>query len=324
MPKSRTLSGADRYNFMLALTGYLITRGPLPASQVASHFEVSEEELRSALITISLSGIGRYGPDELFFLDYELLDQGIVELSFAPTIDSVPRLSAKQAAAIATGLNFLASVVDDNERAEIQGILDLLKSGSYKDSKLPIDYQFANTLDEVSLLRRAISEEVVISCEYMNSAGQLSLRTIEPLFLQSTDSVWFLKGFCQEKHSIRVFRVDRMRKLELTGDKVSKAARALSIDDDIYTPKPSDIDVLFEVDPEGYSLIADFKPDQVISATGMTKVTIPIGQLENLPRIVARYGGHVRVLAPQKARRLVHDFAQAALNDKAVSLSEVE
>lgn len=324
MPSSRTLSGADRYNFMLALTGYLITRGPLPATQVAKHFEVSEEELRSALVTISLSGVGRYGPDELFFLDYELLEQGIVELSFAPTIDSVPRLSAKQAAAIATGLNFLSSVVDERERAEIEGILELLRGGAPKESKLPIDFQFTNTVDEVSLLRRAVSEEVVINCEYMNSAGNVTRRTIDPLYLQSTDSVWFLKGFCREKQSIRVFRVDRMRQLALTEEKVSAAARTHSINEDIYTPKPSDIDVLFEVDPEGYALIADFKPDQTISATGSTKVTIPIGQLENLPRIVARYGGYVRVLAPEKARKVVREFALDALNSKARLEAEVE
>jgi len=65
MPKSSSLSGADRYNFMLALTGYLINHRQQPLADLAKHFQVSEKEIKSAVVTISLSGVGLYRPDEL-------------------------------------------------------------------------------------------------------------------------------------------------------------------------------------------------------------------------------------------------------------------
>jgi hypothetical protein len=45
-------------------------------------------------------------------------------------------------------------------------------------------------------------------------------------------------------------------------------------------------------------------------------VKIPIGQLETLGRIVARYSGKVRVLAPAEARLAVREFAQRALGQR--------
>ena len=90
MPRSSSLSGADRYNFMLALTGYLINNRQQKLADIANHFQVTDKEIRSAVVTISLSGVGMYRPDELFFLDYDLLEEGIVDLSFAQTLEAVP------------------------------------------------------------------------------------------------------------------------------------------------------------------------------------------------------------------------------------------
>jgi len=126
MPKSSSLSGTDRYNFMLALTGYLISNRQQRIEDVAKHFQVTEKEISSAAVTISLSGVGLYRPDELFFLDYDLLEEGIVDLSFAPALEAVPRLSTRQAAAIASGLAYLVELVDPADQNEITELLRIL------------------------------------------------------------------------------------------------------------------------------------------------------------------------------------------------------
>lgn len=323
MPRSNSLTGPERYNFMLALTGYLINRGQVPISEVAKRFDVSVPELRSALVTISLSGVGRYGPDELFFLDYELLEEGIVELSFAPTIDAVPRLSTKQAAAIASGLSFLHDIVDESDKAEIEKILGLLREGSFGKSELRIEVQAPQSGKQLSQVRDAIARSLIITCDYMNNSGVVSSREIEPLFLQSEDSIWFLKGFCRQTNSLRVFRLDRMRDVVITDQKVSEQARGLLVDESIYVPSSNDTEVWFEIDEEGYGFVVDFKPEQQLSS-GTVKVSIPIGEISNLPRIIAKYNGHVRVLAPESARQVVREFAHMALGEFSPNREEVE
>jgi len=315
MPKSSSLSGADRYNFMLALTGYLINNRQQRLSDLASHFQVTEKEIRSAVVTISLSGVGMYRPDELFFLDYDLLEEGIVDLSFAPTLEAVPRLSARQAAAIASGLSYLMNLVDTKDQDQIKQLLEILGRGALGTKELPFMVQPTEGDSDLALVRQAVAESRALKCSYINSAGEITNREIEPQLLESREANWFVKGFCRSNQESRVFRLDRMREIELL-EEFEERELANTESDQIYSVRKSDIDVLFEVDPEAFALIADYKPEFEISGNKSVQVTIAIGQLETLGRIVARYSGKVRVLAPAAARVAVRQFAQRALGQR--------
>ena len=312
MPKSASLSGADRYNFMLALTGYLINHRQQKLSDLAKHFQVSEKEIKSAVVTISLSGIGMYRPDELFFLDYDLLEEDIVDLSFAPTLEAVPRLSTRQAAAIASGLSYLVDLVDPADQHQINELLEILGKGALSSQELPFMVQPNRGDGDLVLVRQAVAESRALTCSYINSSGEVSNREIEPQLLESRDSNWFVRGFCRTNNEPRVFRLDRMRQIELLE---SFEERALPAGDSsqIYAIRESDTEVLFEVEPAAFGLIADYKPDYEISGNKAVQVKISIGELGTLGRIVSRYSGKVRVLAPETARQAVRDFAQRAL-----------
>jgi len=315
MPKSPSLSGADRYNFMLALTGYLINNRQQRLSDLASHFQVTEKEIRSAVVTISLSGVGMYRPDELFFLDYDLLEEGIVDLSFAPTLEAVPRLSARQAAAIASGLSYLMNLVDTKDQDQIKQLMEILGRGALGTKGLPFMVQPAEGDCDLALVRQAVAESRALKCSYINSAGEITNRQIEPQLLESREANWFVKGFCRSNQESRVFRLDRMREIELL-EEFEERELVDTESDQIYSVRKSDIDVLFEVDPEAFALIADYKPEFEISGNKSVQVKIAIGQLETLGRIVARYSGKVRVLAPAAARVAVRQFAQRALGQR--------
>jgi len=314
MPKSSSLSGTDRYNFMLALTGYLISNRQQRIEDVASHFAVSEKEIRSAVVTISLSGVGLYRPDELFFLDYDLLEEGIIDLSFAPTLESVPRLSTRQAAAIASGLSYLVQLVEPSDQNQILELLTILGKGAAGQQALPFMVQPASKDADFEVARRAVAESRAIGCSYRNSSGEVMNREIEPLRLESRDSNWYLRGFCRTNKEDRIFRLDRMREIVLL-EVFEYRSDQRTQTEEIYAVRASDTEVLFEVDPEAFSLIADYKPDFEIVGNKSIQVKIPIGQLENLGRIVARYSGRVRVLAPENARSAVREFVAQALGE---------
>ena len=125
----RIYSNADKYNLMLSLVGYLVHHREVPISKLASHFGVPEEIITKALVTISLSGVGEYRPDELFFVNYDLLEEGIADIEFCPTLDEVPRLSVQQVAAISAGLNYLKSLVSSDEQKAIQKLSSTFSFG---------------------------------------------------------------------------------------------------------------------------------------------------------------------------------------------------
>lgn len=300
---------------MLALTGYLINNRQQKLADLANHFQVTEKEIRSAVVTISLSGVGLYRPDELFFLDYDLLEEGIVDLSFAPTLEAVPRLSTRQAAAIASGLSYLMNLVDINDQVQIKELLEILGRGASTTKELPFVVQPNPGDRDLALVRQAVAESRALKCSYINSAGEVTEREIEPQLLESREANWFLKGFCRSNQELRVFRIDRMREIVLLEQFGERELTGVD-SDHIYSVRKSDTDVLFEVEPDAFALIADYKPEFEISGNKSVQVRIPIGQLESLGRIVARYSGKVRVLAPAEARLAVREFAQRALGQR--------
>lgn len=313
MPKSSKISGTERYNFMLALTGYLIQNRQQKIEDVAKHFGVSEQEIRDAVVTISLSGVGMYRPDELFFLDYDLLEEGIVDVSFAPTLESVPRLSTRQAAAIASGLSYLESVLDDQDKVEVAELMNLLSGGGKRTSELPFKVHPSRVDLEVTLSRQAISEDRLLSCSYINAANEVSSRQIEPIAMESNDSIWYLRGYCRTKKEVRVFRLDRMRDIALD-EKTLIRAKYSEIDPSrIYSVSESDTDVVFDIDPAGFGMLADYKPEYPAVGDKTLRVTIPIGDISTLGRVVSKYSGHVRVIEPEAARRVVFEYASRAL-----------
>lgn len=314
MPKTSSLSGTDRYNFMLALTGYLISNRQKSIADVSKHFQVSEKEIRSAVVTISLSGVGLYRPDELFFLDYDLLEDDIVDLSFAPTLESVPRLSTRQAAAISSGLSYLVQLLDPSDQKQISELLSIFGKGALGQQQLPFMVQPLGQDRDLEIARQAVAESRAMRCSYRNSNGEVAIREIEPIKLESREDSWFLRGFCRTNKEERIFRLDRMREISLL-DVMIRPPTTQSSSEEIYEVRASDTEVLFEVDPAAFSLIADYKPEFEIRGNKSIQVKISIGQIENLGRIVARYSGKVRVLAPEVARRAVAEFAAKALGE---------
>jgi proteasome accessory factor C len=313
MPKSSKISGTERYNFMLALTGYLIQNRQQKIEDVAKHFGVSEQEIRDAVVTISLSGVGMYRPDELFFLDYDLLEEGIVDVSFAPTLESVPRLSTRQAAAIASGLSYLESVLDDQDKVEVAELMNLLSGGGKRTSELPFKVHPSRVDLEVTLSRQAISEDRLLSCSYINAANEVSSRQIEPIAMESNDSIWYLRGYCRTKKEVRVFRLDRMRDIALEEKTLIRAEYSEIDPSRIYSVSESDTDVVFDIDPAGFGMLADYKPEYPAVGDKTLRVTIPIGDISTLGRVVSKYSGLVRVLEPEAARRVVFEYASRAL-----------
>jgi proteasome accessory factor C len=108
-----------------------------------------------------------------------------------------------------------------------------------------------------------------------------------------------------------------MRNAKPTLNAISQEAQEAELVDEIYTAAETDIVVTLEVDPEAYSLIFDFKPVEEPEAVtkSVKRFKIKVGDVRNLGRVIARFGGAARVISPEIARQSVRDFALNALGE---------
>jgi proteasome accessory factor C len=327
MPKlTSSLSGEDRYNFMISLAGYLIRQdGPVEIRQVSEVFSLGEDVVKSALSTLNLASAKFEGrPEDLFFdVDQDLLEDGIISFSRIDSIEDAPKLSTRQASAISAGLQYLASIPEFSNHDEIKELIDLLAQATGSNTSGSLEVQQSSIDADFSLVRQAIVAGQAIACEYINTKGELRQREIEPLALTSSGAHWYLFGYCPEHREGRNFRLDRMRSVRILDREVSTEAKAVEpAERATYVAEDTDTEVLVEVTPEAFSLIAESQtvnePREM--SEGTMRATIRVGHLPNLGRIISRYGGAARVLEPQAARDAVRAYALRVLGDEQISV----
>ncbi|MEM9561149.1 MAG: YafY family protein [Actinomycetota bacterium] len=75
------------------------------------------------------------------------------------------------------------------------------------------------SLPQVPLtVQRAITEQLVVAIDYLDSQSVASRREVEPVGVVAVDDDWYLVGWCRLRDDARSFRLDRIHGAELTGD----------------------------------------------------------------------------------------------------------
>ena len=88
-------------------------------------------------------------------------------------------------------------------------------------TRFELNVKSAKSSNNLSDLQLALTNFLVIKIEYINEAGSISDRFIEPFALVSTTENWLLIAWCRLRAEFRYFRIDRIRKLEVLDEKFS-------------------------------------------------------------------------------------------------------
>ncbi len=314
------LDDSDRYNLMLALTGLLVQGDEYEVQELAQRFEVSKEEIVKAVKNIGYMDMAHFENPDRYEVDYDALDEGYVRISYniENVVEDVPRLSSRQASALAAGLVYLSSLPGLAENEEILELQGILATGDSRGNTPEVIVQPGSKDADLLIIRQAIKLGRAISCDYLNLKGEMRIgRVIEPLRIDLRGELIYLKGWCPENSDVRSFRVDRMRNALMTEVEISKAARSAELDDEVYHSSETDTLVTIEVDPEAFSLMVDFRPVEEPESVSqyVKRFKILVGDVRNLGRIVSRFGGAARVVAPDSAKVAVREFALKAIGE---------
>jgi proteasome accessory factor C len=305
---------------MLALTGLLVQGDEYEVQELAQRFEVSNEEIVKAVKNIGFMDMAHFENPDRYVVDYDALEEGYVMISYNidNVVEDVPRLSSRQASALAAGLVYLSSLPGLAENEEILELQAILATGDSRGNTPEIIVQPGSKDADLLTIRQAIKLSRAISCDYLNLKGEMRIgRMIEPLRIDLRGELIYLKGWCPENNDVRSFRVDRMRNASITESVISKQALSAELDDQVYHSSETDTLVTIEVNPEAYSLMVDFRPVEEPESVSqfVKRFKILVGDVRNLGRIVSRFGGAARVVAPDSAKVAVREFALKAIGE---------
>jgi proteasome accessory factor C len=319
----------DKLAFLLSLVPYLMDRDRVSVGEAAAHFGVPEEHIREAVRLIGVSGIpgetATYQHGDLFDIawdDFEDHDQ--IVLTHLVAIDDSPRFSAREAAALIAGLQYLSALPENADRAAIASLMDKLSRGaSAEPSQMAVE---ASDSDEtLALIKESVSRGVQLDFDYLNSLGHSERRHVDPLRVESVDADWYLRGWCHTREAVRTFRLDRMSSPALTELPVTHGARDVTLPDVLFEGSPDDLLVTIDVAAAALPLLADYLPDSTATgaatgpeletpvASGFVRTTVRVSHYHGLKRLMAGMPGVATVVAPAEARAAVHDWATAGV-----------
>ncbi|MCW4384476.1 WYL domain-containing protein [Salinibacterium sp. SYSU T00001] len=317
--RQKAPQAGDKLAFLLVLVPYLMERGRTSVTDVAAHFGVSEEQVRDAVRLIAISGIpgdtGTYQHGDLFDLAWDDFDESDeILLTNLVAIDDAPRFSAREAAALIAGLQYLSGLPENADRTAISTLMAKLSRGA-SATPSPVAVEDSESNSVLAVIREAVAKGTQLEFDYIGWEGTRGRRVVDPLRVESLDNDWYLRAWCHLRESVRTFRMDRMIDPVATDAPVSDRSRDISLGDTLFEGSRSDTVVTLEVARAALPLLADFSPSEPVDAGGDTVVTtISVPHFHRLKRLAAGMAGMLRVVDPPEARDAVAEWASAALS----------
>jgi proteasome accessory factor C len=300
MSSART---ARRLNRILAMVPWVLANPGATVTEVCERFGYqNRRQLVDDLNLVFVCGLPGYGPGDLM-VAYVDEDEVVVEMAeyFARPL----RLSAPEALGLlAAGRALLSSGLGS---PELEAAVAKVEAVVLPDSDDRVVVDLAEP-PYVSLLRRAAAEGMVVRIEYRAvSTGEGTTRDVEPWMVFSTLGNWYVRGHCRRADAERVFRVDRIRFAEETGDHFEPPAE-LPPPEVRYTPEEGDVRATIRLGPAA-RWVADYYPVEIEADDGVEMVIRFSASDPAVPaRLLVRLGAAAELVEGAEVARSAADL----------------
>jgi len=315
--KPAALGASDKLTFLLSLVPYLMDHDRVSVTAVADHFGVTPQRVRDAVNLIAMSGVPgetrQYLHGDLFDIQWdEFENNDNIVLTHLVAIDDSPRFSAREAAALIAGLQYLSALPENGDRDAIASLMaKLTRSSTGVPSQLAVSRTDADVT--ISVIQGAVRAGTQVEFDYLNSRGTAEHRCVDPLRIESVDNDWYLRGWCHLREAMRTFRLDRMSNLRSTEVPADSHDDGALLPDTLFEGSADDLTVTIELPAAALELLADYGPVPAGPATtdGLSRAQVRVSHFHGLKRLVAGLAGVVTVVDPGLARQTVADWAAA-------------
>ena len=302
----------------MSFVPYLIDQGPVSVEQLARHFSITATQVEELVQLLAMSGVpgddGYYQHQDLFDINWDLFEeQHVVELWQHVAVDATPRFSAREAAALLAGLQYISGIVPESEKDTVLKLVEKISLGaSAKPENLQISP--APVPVDLDIIRSAVQSTHSVEFTYHGSTGAQMERRVDPLRLDLVGESWYLRAWCHDRQALRTFRLDRISELSVSQHNIITTLTDKDLSDELFEVSDTDVRVRFSIEESALPLISGYSPE-IISRNGEDSLEIEVAfsDLTSVPIFVAQVPGAITVLSPRSAQETVHQWASQAL-----------
>lgn len=278
-------------NRMLSMIYILMNKGTVTAGELAKRFEVSTRTVYRDVEALSMAGIPVYARKgkgggicltEQFVLDKMLI-------------------SRQEQGEILAALASLKETGAQHEEETLRKLGDFFKAEP--ESWVAIDFSdWSGRRQELfENLRHAIVGRRVLRFDYYGQYGEMTEREVEPVQLLFKEYTWYLRAFCRTRKAMRLFKVLRMKRLQILDEMfVADRKRLQEQEPKVLCKKPEDFEITIRIDKkEAYRVYDRFDEEEI--------TVLPDGnfliRMRSVPDdwvygMILSFGPSAKVLAP--------------------------
>ncbi len=295
---------ARRLNRMLGMLPWVIANPGATVDEVCERFGYTRRQLVADLDLVFVCGLPGYGPGDLMVA---FIDDDEVVVEMADYFATPMRLTAPEALGLlASGLALVSS---GQAPPALESAVAKLADAVLPDGGEALTVDLSEP-EFVADLRSAAAEGSVVHIVYRALGRNAdSEREIEPWTVFSTLGNWYVSAYCRCARAERVFRVDRIRNLETTGDRFEPPAEPPP-PIVAYTPSESDTHAVLQLGPRA-RWVADYYPVEVMDDGGdgaSLTVRFAASDPSVAARLLLRLGGDAELIEGDEVRATLEDL----------------
>lgn len=288
----------------IGILSVLLQKEKMTAPELAERFEVSRRTINRDIEDLCKAGIpiqtsqgtgGGISIMEGYRLDRTILTSKDMQMILAGlrSLDSVSGSSyyCQLMEKIRTGSSEFISGRDSI-------LIDL--SSWYGDSLTP----------KIETIQDAVENRHLVRFQYYAPSGE-SERTVEPYFLVFRWSSWYLWGWCKDRKDFRMFKLNRMDRIQKTDESFECRNIAMpDLSNEKIFPGGIKVKVLFEPDQK-WRLVEEFGPKCFTEYDdGRLLFTGDYTDLGNLITWLMTFGDKAEVIEPREAREAISQMVK--------------
>jgi len=316
-PQPRMVTSAERLRRLLALVPYVASRRVVGLAETAATFGMTERELIDDLNLawcVELRAPEPYCPIDLSYED------GEISISQAESIARPLRLAVDEASALLVALRMLAETGGDRDAvnrliAKIEAAAGVAGAASSQVTIQQFDSprvrRVAATLSGALTAGRRVHLR-----HYVQSRDEDTERDVDPMRLLVVEGRTYLEGWCRRAESVRLFRLDRVVKVDVLDvpAEVPEEAEPRDVDAGLFRPSDSDVLAELELGPEARWVAESYPCESVTDLPdGRLRIGLRTPDTSWVRRLALRLGEDARVVSPPELADDVRATAAAAL-----------
>ncbi|MBB6214413.1 putative DNA-binding transcriptional regulator YafY [Anaerosolibacter carboniphilus] len=286
---------------LLAIVIKLLNKERVTAKELADYFEVSVRTIQRDIEAINMAGIpvfaykGQNG-------GYGVLEDYVISKSY---------FTKTEQSLLLTALQGVYKAYDDKNLQDIMDKLSAVKRKDHpiKTNNVLMDFSpwgdSVKRREKVNIIRRAIEENKIIKINYLDLNGKATWREVEPMALILKVNIWYLHGYCHLRQDYRLFKLTRIRELQVTDHGFMRREGPVMYDFD--HDKREKIKLILKFEQEALSRLDQyFELEGLdIQGDGSVYVTVKYPEDEWVYGMILSFGDKVEVIEPERIRRII-------------------